>query len=102
VVHLNRNDLSEKHFVELLTSVEYDLAEIQEPMVFGVFGRFRVLEPLVGQGITTQNLFYLIQFLSADCSCIIKDQMPGIDMLYPRRWENPAPALLNSYLDEYY
>ncbi len=100
VVNLSRHDKVEKTFVKLLLKVEHDLAEIKEPMLFGIFGRFRVMEPLVGNGISNENINYLTQFLTADCSCLIKEQMPGIDMLYINDWENPSPALLNKILDE--
>ena len=95
VVKLKRDDINEKMFIHLLLNVESDLTSLNEPMLFGIFGRFRVLEPLVGAGISEENINYLIQFLSADCSCVVKDGMPGIDMLYINEWENVSPALIN-------
>ena len=43
---------------------------------------------------------YMIGFFTADCSCLIKDNLPGADMLFTNDWENPAPALVNKILDE--
>ena len=100
LIHLNPDNEQERMFIKILLNVENDLAFIKEPMLFGIFGRLRILEPLVGKGITTENINYLIQFLSADCSCVIKTQMPGIDMLYFNKWNDVKPALLNNIITE--
>jgi hypothetical protein len=80
--------------------VEDDLKTINEPMLFGIFGRFKALEPLLAGGITEENIGYMIDFLTADCSCLIKDDLPGTDILFTNSWENPVPALVNNILDE--
>jgi hypothetical protein len=99
VVELSRSSTEEAHFASFLLNVEDDLKTIPEPMLFGVFGRFKALEPLVGRGITEENINLMINFLTADCSCLIKDDMPGTDILFTNNWESPAPALLNKILD---
>ena len=73
---------------------------IHEPMLFGIFGRFRVLEPLLAKGISEENINLLIDFLTADCSCLIKDNLPGISILCNAVWENPRPAMVNNIFDE--
>ena len=100
IVELNRNSVVESHFVSLLLNVEDDLKTIHEPMLFGVFGRFKALEPLLGKGITEENINLMIDFLTADCSCLIKDNLPGTDILCANKWENPTTALVNKILDE--
>jgi len=100
VVELNRNSPEEKHFVSMLLNVEEDLKDIGEPMLFGIYGRLRVLEPLLAKGITGENIRLMIDFFTADCSCIIKDKLPGISILYDGNWENPRPAKVNKILDE--
>jgi hypothetical protein len=99
VIELSRNSIDESHFASLLLNVEDDLRTIQEPMLFGVFGRFKALEPLVGKGISEENINLMIDFLTAECSCLIKDDLPGTDILFTDRWENPQPALLNQIID---
>jgi len=42
----------------------------------------------------------MINFLTADCSCLIKDDLPGINILYNGKWENPHTALVNKIMDE--
>lgn len=100
VVELDRNSVDEQHFVSMLLNVEDDLKFIQEPMLFGIFGRFRALEPLLANGISIENIRLMIEFLTADCSCLIKDNLPGRNILYCGAWENPQPALVNKILDE--
>ena len=98
-IGLDRSSIQEKHFVSLLLNVEDDLKGINEPMLFGIFGRFRALEPLLAGGITEENVGLMIDFLSADCSCLIKDDLPGTDILCTNNWENPQTALVNKILD---
>jgi hypothetical protein len=100
VVELSRNSREESHFASLLLNVEDDLKGIQEPMLFGVFGRFKALEPLLGKGISTENISLMIDYLTAECSCLIKDDLPGTDILFTDKWDNPQPALLNKIIDE--
>lgn len=99
VVELERNNVEEEHLVSMLLNVESDLKTISEPMLFGIFGRFRVLEPLVAKGISEENIRLMIDFLTADCSCVIKDDLPGLSILYKINWENPQPALVNKIID---
>jgi hypothetical protein len=100
VAELDRSNIEEQHLVSMLLNVESDLKNIQEPMLFGVFGRFRVLEPLVAKGISEENINLMINFFTADCSCVIKDDLPGISILSNANWENPSPALVNKIIDE--
>lgn len=100
VIELERENAGEAHFVSFLLNVEEDLQRIHEPMLFGIFGKFKALEPLLAGGITGENINLMIGFLTAECSCLIKDDLPGADILFSGRWENPKPALLNKILDE--
>jgi len=100
LVELSRNSKEESHFASLLLNVEDDLRDIKEPMVFGIFGRFKALEPLLGRGISEGNLNLMIDYLTAECSCLIKDDLPGTDILFTNNWVNPQTALLNKIIDD--
>jgi len=100
VLELSRNSREEHHFASLLLNVEDDLKDIQEPMLFGIFGRFKALEPLLGGGITGENINLMIDYFTAECSCLIKDDLPGTDILFREQWENPQTALLNKIIDD--
>ncbi|MGE5419807.1 MAG: hypothetical protein ACM3UT_06445 [Chloroflexota bacterium] len=99
VVAVNIDDPAERHFISMLMNVESDLKGIREPMLFGVFGKFKALEPLVSGGITAENISYMLDFLTADCSCLIKDDLPGTDILYSGKWDSPATAMVNAIID---
>ena len=100
VVELSRNSREEHHFASLLLNVEDDLKDISEPMLFGIFGRFKALEPLLGRGISEENIKLMIDYFKAECSCLIKDDLPGTDILSLDQWENPQTALLNKIIDD--
>lgn len=99
VLELDRKSSEENQFVSLLLNVEDDLNEINEPMLFGVFGKFRTLEPLLAKGISPENISLMIDFFTADCSCLIKDDLPGRNILYNGNWESPQTALVNKIID---
>jgi len=99
VMVIDRNNPDEKHLISILLNVESDLKDINEPMLFGVFARFKALEPLISKGISEENINLMIDFLTADCSCVIKDDLPGTDILFTNDWENPLPAMVNRILD---
>lgn len=100
VVELSRSSKEEASFASLLLNVEDDLKVINEPMLFGVFGKFKALEPLLGKGISEENIGLMIDYLTAECSCLIKDDLPGTDILFTYKWDNPQPALLNKIIDD--
>ncbi len=100
IVELDRKNREEAHFTSLLLNVEDDLKNIREPMLFGIFGKFKALEPLLAGGISEENINLMIDYLKAECSCLIKDDLPGKDILFSGNWENPKPALLNKLIDE--
>ncbi len=83
----SRDDDAEKHFVSHLLSSESDLRDFEEPMVFAVFGRGRALPALVGQGINEELIGEVAGFLVGPCSCQVKAQNPGFDLLLTADWE---------------
>jgi hypothetical protein len=78
---------AERPLVAALLASEPDLAERTEPLVFPVFGRGRALFPLVGAGITAENLHDSAAFLVGACSCEVKELNPGFDLLLTANWE---------------
>jgi len=94
IVKVSRNDPAEAWLVRCLMAIDPDLEEVaNEPMVFAVFGRGRAMPPLVGKGIAADNLTECLDFLSGPCSCMVKDQNPGADLLMRWDWEATAEAL---------
>lgn len=87
VVRLSRSDAAEKLLTAMLQSGEEDLKRyVDQPMVFPIFGRGRALCAIVGKGITPGNIREACQFTVGDCSCEVKDDNPGRDLLIATDW----------------
>ncbi|MFT5466319.1 MAG: hypothetical protein ACI8UO_001418 [Verrucomicrobiales bacterium] len=85
---IDRTDPAEEVFIQMLVNLEDDLNEYEkEPMVFPVFGRGRVLEPLIGLGINRDNALDYSTYLCGACSCEVKDQNPGMDLVIGANWD---------------
>jgi hypothetical protein len=89
VTRISRLDSAEEPFLQMLLNLENDLGEYAaEPMAFPVFGRGRILEPLIGQGLNYDNVIEHSAYLTGACSCEVKDQNPGIDLLMAMNWDS--------------
>jgi len=94
LVSLSRDDPAEKMFVEMLLGSEGAGADslrdpelTNRPMAFPVFGRGRVLYALVGGGINEENILAGCRELIGPCTCQVKDQNPGTDLLMSIDWD---------------
>lgn len=87
VMSVKRNDPQEKFLVECLLNSEPDLREFDEPIAFPVFGRGLVLYALVGKGINGDTIRAASKFICGPCSCQVKEQNPGFDLLLQYPWE---------------
>ena len=79
----------------MLLASEADLKDLDEPMVFPVYGRGRFMPPMVGKGITDENITHDAEFLTGPCSCQIKRQNPGTDLLAAVNWESLIQPQIN-------
>ncbi|MFH1264854.1 MAG: hypothetical protein ABIK89_03960, partial [Planctomycetota bacterium] len=94
LLKLARSDAAEKWLIQSLTVMEPDLEELaDQPMIFFAYGRGRVMPPYVGKGVTIDNLIGELQFLGSACSCFVKEQNPGADLLRQGDWEATADAM---------
>lgn len=94
VLKVDRDDPAEEFFVRMLMAVEDDLDEYaDQPMIFAGYGRGRAMEPYIGKGITAENLVDVVAFLAGACSCMVKEQNPGADLLVKWNWEATADKM---------
>lgn len=100
LIQLDRESKEEQWFVSSLLAMEPDLVEEERPMVFLVYGRARALLPYIGKGITRENLIREIEFISGACSCTVKEQNPGVDLLVKYDWESAAAMLAEKFGSE--
>lgn len=91
-LRVSRDDAAERVFIAMLLGLERGLAESREPMVFPVFGRGRALYALVGEGIKRETIDRAATFLIGKCSCEVKEQNPGADLLLVADWDAAVKA----------
>ncbi|MBX7167733.1 MAG: hypothetical protein K1X74_15485 [Pirellulales bacterium] len=97
---VRRDDPAEATLIKNLLTLEADLANYDTPMVFGVYGRGRAMEPYIGAGITADNMDQCIGYMTGACSCEIKEQNPGMDLLIAADWEQIADELSAEHADD--
>lgn len=86
IVTLDREDPREQFLLSMLLGSEPDLEQLKQPMAFPVIGRGRVLYALVGKGIFEDTISMASRFVVGPCSCQVKDQNPGFDLLLAVDW----------------
>lgn len=96
VVSVKRDDPQEKFLVDCLLNSEEDLRDFNEPIAFPVFGRGRVLYALVGKGIGPETIRTASTFVAGPCSCQVKNQNPGFDLLLDCDWDEAVGDVLIS------
>ncbi len=87
IVTLHREDPKEQMLLQLLLGSEPDLKSLDQPMAFPVIGRGRALYALVGKGIFRDTIAMASSFVVGPCSCQVKDQNPGFDLLLAVDWD---------------
>jgi hypothetical protein len=80
-----------------LLNSEPDLHEYSDqPLAFPVFGRGIVLYALVGKGISPETIKSASSFIVGPCSCQVKEQNPGFDLLLSHDWDGAVGKQLIS------
>ena len=100
LIVVSRKAPAEQAMVSMLLDVEEDLFQYTEPMIFGVYGRGRAGWPYLGKGITTENINDCLAFMSGACSCEVKEQNPGMDILVSADWNAAAESLVVQFQDD--
>lgn len=97
LLKLARDDPAEKWLLRSFLTVEQEVPEAKDqPLVFAVYARGRALPPCIGKGITAENLLQDVFLLTGPCSCMIKEQNPGVDLLFRWDWDSTAQRWANS------
>jgi hypothetical protein len=89
ILRLSRKDPQEAILRSMLLHLEDDLLDKEmenKPMLFPAFGKGRVLPPLIGAGISEENALADCGYLCGACSCQVKNQNPGMDILVKADW----------------
>lgn len=100
VLEIRRDDPRESFLVELFSKLRPEAFAQGEPLVVPVFGRGRALEVIPASDLNPRLMGDLAAFLSGACSCQVKEQNPGFDLLFSVDWNrelfgegfDPPPA----------
>lgn len=95
-IRLSRTDPAEDVFVRMLLESEDDLRDFDEPIVFPIFGQGRSLYALIGDGINDETIDETAVFLVGPCSCQVKEQNPGMDLVFSVDWENLVDSAVSN------
>lgn len=95
-LRVSRESPTENVLVRMLLHTEEDLAATREPIAFPLFGRGRVLHALVGPGINHEMIDEAGGFLTGACSCVVKEENPGSDLLLAVDWARLVEPLIKS------
>jgi len=96
ILTVKLDDPQEQFVIKALLHSEEDLASFDEPLAFPVFGQGRVLYCLVGKGINNDTIRAASSFMAGPCSCQVKNQNPGFDMLLQVDWNKVLGDVLIS------
>ncbi len=87
-MRLRRDQAEEQMLIRMLMATEADLESdfAHLPILFPIYGRGIVLYALVGRGINAWTIDDAVRFITGPCSCQIKADNPGIDLLTDTDW----------------
>ena len=80
---LSRETPDELIFVKML---EHFGGHSEEPVAIPVFGRGRALEGIPASALSEASISGACDYLCGECSCQVKDQNPGLDLLLALDW----------------
>lgn len=86
VLQVDRSDPKEAAFISMLTHGLSDEAKL-ETLIIPLFGRGRMLQPLPASMLTEDRILAGCRYLCGACSCQVKDQNPGRDLVITEDWD---------------
>lgn len=102
-LRLSRQDPKETMLVRMLLRME-DLENLSKekygdkpgPFAFPILGRGMALYGMVDKGINKDTILGAVTFLTGPCSCEVKEQNPGVDLLMTANWEEGMSGKLTA------
>lgn len=87
LLEIEANDPREQFLLKVFENFQADAFRQGEPLLVPVFGRGRALEVIPADGVDESLLGDLTAFLCGACSCQVKEQNPGFDLLLAANWD---------------
>jgi len=92
MLRVSRSDPAEAMLVQFLLRSDANLRDAKDPIAFPIFGRGRALCALMGEQLDEATIEEVCSFLIGWCSCEVKAQNPGIDLLMTADWNGAFRA----------
>jgi hypothetical protein len=92
VVTLSRSVPEEQALIALLLHGDEDLTGVKGPIAFPIFGRGRVMGSFHGDQLGAEQIQRVTRYLCGDCSCEVKKENPGFDLLIAAPWQDLLAA----------
>lgn len=86
VLEIAPDDPAEQYLVRQISGLKFDAFRNGEPLIVPVFGRGRALEVIPANQLNADLIHELTEFLCGACSCQVKEQNPGFDLLLATDW----------------
>ncbi|MCG8648324.1 MAG: hypothetical protein MI861_00740 [Pirellulales bacterium] len=87
MLQVRLDDSREQYLIDLLQGVRPEAVAAGQPLLVPVFGRGRILEVIPADEADLRLLEDLTRFLCGACSCQVKEQNPGFDLLITADWD---------------
>ncbi|MCK5852761.1 hypothetical protein KAH27_06995 [bacterium] len=89
LLRLSKTNSDDMILINMLTRILPDsIPNDSYPIVYPIFGRGRMLTAMFAKDVTARNLQGLCEYIAGECSCEIKGQNPGIDLLFSVDWDS--------------
>lgn len=98
ILDVDPKDPKESFLLASLLQVDETLTKNPGPLIIPVFGRGRALTVLQGESIAAKTIEEIGWFLVGPCSCRVKMQNPGWDLLLAVDWDEIIQGIVE--LDE--
>ena len=87
VLEIAPDDPAEQYLVRQISGLKFDAFRSGDPLIVPVFGRGRALEVIPADQLNADLIHELTEFLCGACSCQVKEQNPGFDLLLTTDWD---------------
>ncbi len=86
IIEISHNDPKEQFFIAMLQSVDNVSFKPDSSNAILFYGQGRALTPINQNNFTPAVIKDQCSFILGNCSCIVKGQNPGVDMLFKADW----------------
>ncbi len=93
ILRLSREDPAEEALARMLLGPEAEALGDEEPIVAPVFGRGRVLGAWPASRMDEDGIDEACYYLTGACSCQVKEENPGWDLLITADWDAALMAV---------